>query len=607
MTRLYLDVDPHGRVAPHGEEARRALADRAGHFALLPTAADLLLALRTPPVGGPGPEARCRLAGDLAGFPLADLVVLVHQSKLSGILTVGSGGVERSVGFKDGEVRSARSEAPGERIGEVAVRLGYLTEAQAAEAALAGRPIGRTLVERGLISAKDLWKCFHEQVTAVFHAILLAQEGFFHLADEQEGERPGVPLSVNTQSLLMDGIRRIDEMSLFRARIPGPQAFLHRREPRRAVRLERAEQDLLDLVGGRRRVGHRRRLAPGPPGGPGRGHERGAAGGLRRGGGPRRRRALPGRCAGLPRGRLLPLRPPVEAGPAAPRRRPRPGPRAGEPGRPAGRGAAPPRAVRRPGAAAPRRDARGRLLLPLPGRGATAARGRRRAGRAGEANLPGAGGPALTPLPDPVRLPFLTADLPGSGGAVKTAPEDFRVEEIPAYPPQGSGPHLWLLVEKRGRTTREVVRALATALDVPEREAGFAGLKDKQAVTTQWLSFPAPRDPDPAALAGDGFRVLQASRHKNKLRTGHLRGNRFRAVVRGGDLPRARFAAEALAARGLPNFYGPQRFGAEGDNAAVGRTLLLGRLDDPRVRRAAAGSGRGRRLAISAYQSLLFN
>ena len=180
------------------------------------------------------------------------------------------------------------------------------------------------------------------------------------------------------------------------------------------------------------------------------------------------------------------------------------------------------------------------------------------------------------------------------------------MEEIPAYPPQGSGPHLWLLVEKRGRTTREVVRALAAALDVPEREAGFAGLKDKQAVTTQWLSFPAPRDPDPAALAGDGFRVLQASRHKNKLRTGHLRGNRFRVVVRGGDLPRARFAAEALAARGLPNFYGPQRFGAEGDNAAVGRTLLLGRLDDPRVRRAARDRFL-RRLAISAYQSLLFN
>ncbi|HEY6105621.1 MAG TPA: DUF4388 domain-containing protein [Anaeromyxobacteraceae bacterium] len=254
MTRLYLDVDPHGRVAPHTEEARRALADRAGRFALLPTAADLLLALRSPPAGGAAPRPRCRLAGDLSGFPIADLVAFIHQSKLSGVLTVGTAGVERSVAFKDGEVRSAQSEAPGERIGEVAVRLGYVGEAQVAHAAQAGRPIGRVLVERGLVAAKDLWKCFHEQVTVVFHAILLAQEGFFVLADEVEGERPGVPLSVNTQSLLMDGIRRIDELSLFRARIPGPQAFLHRREPRRPVRLERAEQDLLDLVDGRRRV-----------------------------------------------------------------------------------------------------------------------------------------------------------------------------------------------------------------------------------------------------------------------------------------------------------------------------------------------------------------
>jgi hypothetical protein len=254
MTRLYLDVDAHGRVAPHSEEARRALADRAGRFALLPSTGDLLVALRSPPAGGVAPRPRCLLAGDLSGFPIADLVAFIHQSKLSGLLTVGTAGVERSVAFKDGEVRSAQSEAPGERIGEVAVRLGYVTEGQVAEATQGGRPIGKVLVERGFVSAKDLWKCFHEQVTAVFHAILLARDGFFHVADEAEGDRPGAPLAVSTQSLLMDGIRRIDEMSLFRARIPGPQAFLHRRDPRRPVRLERPEQALLDLVDGRRRL-----------------------------------------------------------------------------------------------------------------------------------------------------------------------------------------------------------------------------------------------------------------------------------------------------------------------------------------------------------------
>ena len=202
-------------------------------------------------------------------------------------------------------------------------------------------------------------------------------------------------------------------------------------------------------------------------------------------------------------------------------------------------------------------------------------------------------------------LPLVTSDLPGSGGAVRAVPEDFRVDEIPAYLPSGAGPHLYLHVEKRGRTTRDVVRALARALGVPDRDAGFAGMKDKDAVTTQWLSFPVAKDPDPAALAGPGLRVLAVSRHGNKLRTGHVRANVFSIVVRGGDAARARAVAAALGARGLPNFFGPQRFGTEGRNAEVGRALLVG-PETPEVRRA----GRDRflrRLSLSAYQALLFN
>jgi len=207
---------------------------------------------------------------------------------------------------------------------------------------------------------------------------------------------------------------------------------------------------------------------------------------------------------------------------------------------------------------------------------------------------------------DPRGHALITADLPGSGGAVKASPEDFRVDEVPAYLPQGTGPHLWLRVEKRDRTTRDVVRALAAALAVPDREAGYAGLKDRAAVTTQWLSFPVACDPDPASLAGDGFRVLEASRHQNKLRTGHLRGNVFTTVVRGGDLARARACADALAARGMANFFGAQRFGAAGRNAELGRMLLRGQTGDPEVRRAARDRFL-RRLVLSAWQSSLFN
>jgi tRNA pseudouridine13 synthase len=204
-----------------------------------------------------------------------------------------------------------------------------------------------------------------------------------------------------------------------------------------------------------------------------------------------------------------------------------------------------------------------------------------------------------------MSLPFVTGDLPGSGGTLRASPEDFRVDEVPAYLPSGTGPHLYLRVEKRGRTTPDVLRALARALGVPERDAGYAGLKDKDAVTTQWLSFPAAKDPDPAALEGPGLRVLEVSRHGNKLRTGHVRANRFSIAVRGGDAARARAAADALLARGLPNFFGPQRFGTEGRNAEVGKAILLGAAT-PEARRA----GRDRflrRLSLSAYQAHLFN
>ncbi len=208
--------------------------------------------------------------------------------------------------------------------------------------------------------------------------------------------------------------------------------------------------------------------------------------------------------------------------------------------------------------------------------------------------------------PAALAVPHVTAELPGSGGRVKASPEDFRVDEIPAYPPVGAGEHLWLRVEKRGRTTRDVARALAQALGVPDREVGYAGMKDRAAVTTQWLSFPARRDPDPASLEGDGYRVLEVSRHNNKLRTGHLRGNRFAIAVRGGDVERARACAAALRERGLPNFFGAQRFGVEGKNADLGLGLLLGRMDDPAVRRAARDRFL-RRLVLSAWQSRVFN
>ncbi|HET7754247.1 MAG TPA: DUF4388 domain-containing protein [Anaeromyxobacteraceae bacterium] len=255
-----LDIDAQGRVLA-SEEARRALAERAGRFAVLPSAPDLLLLRRTPAAGGRADSPRCVLAGDLAGFPVADLIAFVHHARLGGVLTVSIGGLDRSVSFREGQVRGVRSAVVGERIGEVAVRLGYVTPDQVLEAARAGGLLGKALVDRGALSAGDLWRCLHEQIAGVFHAILLARDGVFHLMNGADGDTPGAAIAVDTQSLLMDAIRRIDELGLFASRIPGPQAFVRRRDPVNPVALQPVEEHVLSLIDGRRRVAEVARAA----------------------------------------------------------------------------------------------------------------------------------------------------------------------------------------------------------------------------------------------------------------------------------------------------------------------------------------------------------
>lgn len=182
------------------------------------------------------------------------------------------------------------------------------------------------------------------------------------------------------------------------------------------------------------------------------------------------------------------------------------------------------------------------------------------------------------------------------------SPDDFRVEELPLYPPSGEGTHTFVFVEKRERTTEEVVRVLAREAGVAPRDVGYAGRKDRRAVTRQWLSVPGLAPERALTIDADGVRVLEATPHGHKLRTGQLRGNRFELVVRELSAEQVEAAASSLAAlvaQGMPNRFGPQRFGREGDNAVRGRELLAG-----------APLGRDRRRArfwLSALQAEVFN
>jgi len=182
----------------------------------------------------------------------------------------------------------------------------------------------------------------------------------------------------------------------------------------------------------------------------------------------------------------------------------------------------------------------------------------------------------------------------------KQTPEDFEVEEIPAYAPNGEGEHLFLWVEKRGVSTPEMAKRLARHLGLTDRDISWAGLKDKQALTRQFICVPSKVEGVVALFADADVKVLSAKRHRNKLKSGHLDGNIFTLrlvdVTDAGAL-QAKF--DALCRDGVPNFFGEQRFGAAGKNAEQGKQMLM--------RGAKGGNRFERKLFLSAYQSLLFN
>lgn len=200
---------------------------------------------------------------------------------------------------------------------------------------------------------------------------------------------------------------------------------------------------------------------------------------------------------------------------------------------------------------------------------------------------------------------YLTSEIPGCGGIIKESADDFLVEEIPSYPPCGSGEHCYLTIEKQGITTLEAIRRLAKHIRVPEREIGYAGMKDAVGVTRQSFSMRRIRPEDVCGLELAGLKVLSAALHTNKLKLGHLKGNRFRIAVRQVSAAAAEgvpAVLDVLTRRGVPNYFGYQRYGAQGNSHLIGAAMLRGdfkgavgaligdpvAVEDPEWRRAVA-------------------
>jgi tRNA pseudouridine13 synthase len=181
--------------------------------------------------------------------------------------------------------------------------------------------------------------------------------------------------------------------------------------------------------------------------------------------------------------------------------------------------------------------------------------------------------------------------------------EDFMVDELPSYLPTGEGSHLFLRVEKRGMTTDEVAHQLADQLCVSPRGIGYAGRKDKWGVCIQWFSIPDVPLDRVEGVEAEGFKVLEAKLHGNKLRVGHAKGNTFRIVIRDvvpDALARAEAIVEKISRDGLPNRFGSQRFGVDGRNVEFALGWINGGRRPPKNKGKA-------RLMVSSLQSHLFN
>jgi tRNA pseudouridine13 synthase len=206
----------------------------------------------------------------------------------------------------------------------------------------------------------------------------------------------------------------------------------------------------------------------------------------------------------------------------------------------------------------------------------------------------------LSTTPASLLLPHAHGGSP-LGARLRATPEDFEVEEILGYAADGTGEHAFLWVEKCGHDTQWVVRELARFADISPVGVGFAGLKDRHAVTRQTFTvhLPGREDPDWSAFPHEGVRVLDSTRHRRKLKRGALAGNRFLLTLRDvqGDRIAAERVLEAIRTRGVPNYFGEQRFGRSGGNVDRARAMFAGKRVDRRTRS----------LLLSAARSQLFN
>jgi hypothetical protein len=255
-------IHEDGYVTAEDLAAARRLASRAGRWRMMPAPPTLIMLQREyEPGGDPG---RVALAGDIGACGgLLDIINLIKNCSWSGALSAMHKNTRRTIYFRSGEVRTASSNLPEDRLGQILYRFGMITREQldqALQAMGSGSKMGQILVTMGAISAPELYRWVKRQVEEIFYALLLSREGEFYY--ERDGkEPPGANLSLPTQNLLLEGCRRMDELSYFRAKLTSSGVVLSRRKGMTVPPdLTQGQVELLHHVDGQRTLEELARL-----------------------------------------------------------------------------------------------------------------------------------------------------------------------------------------------------------------------------------------------------------------------------------------------------------------------------------------------------------
>ncbi|MDY0000717.1 MAG: DUF4388 domain-containing protein [Polyangia bacterium] len=258
---LTVQIDADGRVKPQGVRLRRWLAGRSGLWQLVPSAENLLVFHR---LGAQGEESQSSRTGELqltgsigAMGGLTDVITFLSNTKRTGALVVLADLLKKTLFFHEGDVRMATSNVPEDRLGALLYRFGQVTHDQLEQALgeqSGARRLGRVLIDMGILSPHELYTAIRRQVEEIFYSVLLIRSGVFYFYNLEGESHATQQLNLRTQNLLLEGVRRIDEMSYFRERIPSSLTVLEVRADITPKQLGDVESKVYALVDGHRPI-----------------------------------------------------------------------------------------------------------------------------------------------------------------------------------------------------------------------------------------------------------------------------------------------------------------------------------------------------------------